>query len=78
MAAASGTYFALIPVKTGVASEDPPMILNVSAGIVDRQLDGALSNFKVSLPVLVTLMISLRAWTVLTDSGPAQLVLIII
>jgi len=61
----------LIPVKIGVASEDPPMILNVSAGIVDRQLDGSLSNFKVSLPVLVTTVVSLSSWTVLTDSGPA-------
>jgi len=74
MAAIPGTYLTLTPVKIGAASDNPLVILNVLAGIVDRGLDGSFSSFKISLPVFVTTVVTLRSWTVSTDSGPAQLV----
>ena len=74
MAATPGAYLTLTPVKIGAASDSPLVILNVSAGIVDRGLDGSFSSFKISLPVFVTTVVTLRSWTVSTDSGPAWLV----
>lgn len=74
MAAIPGTYLTLTPVKIGAASDNLLVILNVLAGIVDRELDGSFSSFKISLPVFVTTVVTLRSWTVSTDSGPARLV----
>lgn len=67
--ALAGTYLTLIPVKDGTAPA-ASLIANVSAGSLFNGPLGSFSSFKVSSPVFVTVVTTLRFWTPSTESGP--------
>ena len=67
--AADGTYLALIPENAGLRPLASVMA-NVLAGSFDRGLRGSFKIFRVSVPVLVTVAVTLRFSTLVTASGP--------
>jgi hypothetical protein len=70
-ATVAGTYFTLTPVKVGLFPAALVME-NVSAGIFDIGPRGSLRIVMFSLPMLVSVVTSLRFSTPSTESGPGE------
>ncbi len=68
-AAVLGTYLSFMPVNEGVAP-DPVEMANVSVGSLFKGPRGSFKILRVSSPVLVRVVVSLRFSTELTVEGP--------